>query len=609
MKPTSLAILTSCTLFSMCFSIPSFADVDYHIDINQPVHHLAQVSVSFPKTMSSQLTVNLPVWRTGRYQVLPIADGVRLFSAEDDNGKALPWTRTASGEWTIDLTKPTAVNITYQLHANELADRLRHIDDSHAYLDASGVLMYSPEFRQQPVNVGLSVPKGWQSFSGMDKGPTPHSFKAANYDVLVDSPIETGINQHFNFEANGREYDVVFWGEGNYDTQQIVTDLTKISGQASMIWDDYPFERYVYMVHATNGARGATEHLNSTVIQLPRFNFREREDYLRFISTASHEFIHTWNVKAYRPEGLVPYDYQNENMSELLWIAEGSTSYFQNQLLLRAGVISAKEFFDDLSLRIVLNENNPGRDTQSVAEASLGQWSSTWGDYALNHSVNIYSEGYLASMALDFSVIQDSDLVHSYRDVHKALYQNFKIPMGYNVQDVQSILTTLTGKDYQPWWQEFVNQPFSLDFEQLLSQAGLTTTYGDKPKTKVDAGMSLSGLHNDLILATVAKNGPAWQAGLTAGDELVAVNGLKVTAEGFEKRFDDFSPGDKVNVTVFSNDRLKDVNLLLAEQPEGTLSITAVEQPSAAQKAFFKAWLGVDWPFDAEGKWLKNDEA
>ena len=609
MKPTNLAFLTTSVLLSMCFTTSALADVDYYIDINQPAHHLAQVSVSFPKTESTQLTVNLPVWRTGRYQVLPVADGVRLFEAIDSKGKVLPWQRTASGEWTISLTQPTAVKVTYQLHANELADRLRHIDESHAYLDASGVLMYSPEFRQQPVTVDMKVPKGWKSFSGMEKGRGSHSFKAANYDVLADSPIETGINQHFSFEADGREYEVVFWGEGNYDTEQILTDLRKISGQASMIWDDYPFERYVYMVHATSGARGATEHLNSTVIQLPRFNFREREDYLRFISTASHEFIHTWNVKSYRPQGLVPYDYQSENMSDLLWVAEGSTSYFQNQLLLRAGVITAKEFFDDLSLRIVLNEHNPGRDTQSVAEASLGQWSSTWGDYAINHSVNIYSEGYLASMALDFSVIQDSELAHSYRDVHKALYQDFKIPMGYNVADVQNILTTLTGKDYQPWWQKFVNQPFSLEFDTLLAQAGLVTTYGDKPKTQVDTGIGLSGLHGDLVLATVAKNSPAWKAGLTAGDELLAVNDLKVTADAFAKRFDDFKPGDKVKLTVFSNDRLKEVSMVLGEQPKGELSIQALESVTAEQKAFFKAWLGIDWPFDADGEYKTDDEA
>ena len=606
-KPTSLAILASSAIFLMTWAMPALADVDYHIDINQPAHHLAQVSVSFPQTDSQVLTVNLPVWRTGRYQVLPIADGVRLFNATDSKGKSLPWKRTASGEWQITLTQPTSVKVTYQLHANELGDRLRHIDSSHAFLDASGVFMYSPAFRQQPITVNMQVPKGWKSYSGMDRDGKSHSFKAANYDVLVDSPIETGISQHFSFDADNRQYEVVFWGEGNYDTTQIIADLGKISAQASAIWNGYPFKRYVYMVHATSGARGATEHLNSTVIQLPRFNFREREDYLRFISTASHEFIHTWNVKSYRPQGLVPYDYQSENMTDLLWVAEGSTSYFQNQLLLRAGVMTAKEFFDDLSLRIVLNQHNPGRETQSIAEASLGQWSSTWGDYAVNHSVNIYSEGYLASLALDFSVLTDSKLAHSYRDVHKELYENFKIPMGYTVADVQNILTALTGKDYQPWWQKFVNQPVSLEFNDLLAQAGLVTTYGDKPKIQVDTGMGLSGLYADLVLATVAKNSPAWKAGLTAGDELVAVNGLKVTADGFAKRFNDFSPGDTVKVTVFSNDQLKDVNLVLSEQPKDKLAITAVDNVTAEQKAFFKAWLGIDWPFDTEGKWINAD--
>lgn len=607
-KPTSLAILTSSVIFSMSWAMPALADVDYHIDINQPTHHLAQVSVSFPQSDSDVLTVNLPVWRTGRYQVLPVADGVRLFHATDSKGKSLPWKRTASGEWQIALTKPTSVKVTYQLHANELGERLRHIDSSHAFLDASGVFMYSPEFRQQPVTVNMEVPEGWKSYSGMDKGNTSHSFKAANYDVLVDSPIETGINQHVSFEADGRDYDVVFWGEGNYDTQKIVADLTKISGQASAIWPDYPFKRYVYMVHATSGARGATEHLNSTIIQLPRFNFREREDYLRFISTASHEFIHTWNVKAYRPQGLVPYDYQSENMTDLLWMAEGSTSYFQNQLLLRAGVITAKEFFDDLSQRIVLNQHNPGREVQSVAEASLGQWSSTWGDYAVNHSVNIYSEGYLASMALDFSLLSDTQLAHSYRDVHKALYQQYKIPLSYNVADVQSILKNLSGKDYQSWWTEYVNQPFSLPFDDLLAHAGLITTYGQSPKTEVDAGMMLSGLYNDLIIASVLKNGPAWNAGVAAGDEIVAVNGLKVTADGLTKRLNDFNVGDTIKLSIFRDERLKEVSLLLTEQPKGDLSIAPVDKVTDAHKAFYKAWLGVEWPFNDEGEWINTTD-
>ncbi|WP_249552828.1 MULTISPECIES: PDZ domain-containing protein [Shewanella] len=600
MKPNRLSILA----LSVLGSANVFADVDYKIDLSQPQHHLAKVSVTFPEAKAGELTVNLPVWRTGKYQVLPLSDGVRLFTAKDSKGNPLPWKRSASGEWKIALDNPTNVTVSYQLYANELGQRVRHIDSSHAYLDASGVLMYSPQFREDPVAVQLTVPENWQSYSGMSSGKMAHSFIAPNYDVLIDSPIETGVSTHNKFSANGKDYELVFWGEGNYDADKVVKDLTALSGQAKAIWDDYPFDRYVYMVHATSGAGGATEHLNSTVIQLPRFSFRERKDYLRFISTASHEFIHTWNVKAYRPAGLVPYDYQHENMTELLWIAEGSTSYFQGQLLLRAGVMTPKEFLEDLAKRIEKSELTPGREIQSVAEASLGEWSSTGGDYAINHSVNIYSEGYLASLALDFSLLTDSNLAHSYRDVHRKLYQDYRVPKGYTVADVQQILKDLSGKDYGPWWQSHVNSPLSLEFSSLLSQAGLVMSYGKDAKAEPFTGMTLSSEYGSLVLAQVLRNSPAWQAGIVVGDEIIAINGLKVTAQGFDKRIKDFKVGDKVEITFFNNDKIKQVALTLGEKQSGKLVLKGDVKATKQQKAFFKAWLGIDWPFDNKGELL-----
>ncbi len=600
MKLVVPLILTFCILFSSA----TLAGVNYRVDLTDSQHHLAELVVEFPKSDSKALTVNLPVWRTGKYQVLPLADGIRFFSANDQDGKPLEVTRTASGEWSIALTKPSAVTVTYQLYANQLGQRVGHIDATHAFLDASGSMIYSPEFRDLEVSVELSVPENWKSYSGMEPGETAHSFVGRNYDQLVDSPIETGLSHHKTFSSNGLDYELVIWGEGNYDVEQMVTDLTKLSGQAEAIWDGYPFERYVYMVHATSGASGATEHLNSTVIQRPRFSYREREDYLGFIKTASHEFIHTWNVKAYRPQGLVPYNYQDENMSELLWIAEGSTSYFQSQLLLRAGVITAKEFLDDLAKRIARNEKTPGREVQSVSEASENKWASTGGDYAINHSANIYSEGFLTSLALDFQLLDDTELDHSYRDVHRLLYKNHKIPAGYTVSDVKAILSQLTGESYEQWWQTHVNSPLILDFQALLKQAGLMISYGEDSKLQAYAGMKIS--HNSLILSEVLRDGPAWNAGIVLGDEIVAINGLKVTAKGFKARLNDFQPGAEIKVSLFSDDRLKEVTLKLGEQQSGKLKLVSVKKPKRSQKAFFKAWSGVDWPFDKHGE-LKSD--
>ncbi|QYJ87195.1 PDZ domain-containing protein [Shewanella mesophila] len=587
-------------IFNLFFITSTHANVNYHIDLTTPEHHLAQVEVQFPPTQLSELAVDLPVWRTGKYQVLPLADSLRYFSAKDEQGNSLEWRRSASGEWLVQLTEPTSVTISYQLYANTLGQRVSHIDGSHAYLDASGVFVYSPSFRQHKLEVSLKVPQQWRSYSGMNRGENEHSFIADNYDILIDSPIETGINTHKQFNADGRDYELVIWGEGNYDVDKMVDDLTLLSGQASVIWDDYPFKRYVYMVHATSGASGATEHLNSTVIQRPRFSYRERKDYLGFIKTASHEFIHTWNVKAYRPQGLVPYNYQQEGISELLWMAEGSTSYFQSQLLLRAGVITPKEFLEDLAKRVASSQMTPGREVQSIAQASAGQWVSTGGDYAKNHSANIYSEGYLASLSLDFSLLSDTDLKRSYRDVHRQLYRDHRIPTGYTVKDVQHILNTLSGKDYGDWWQSHINQPLVIDFETLLKQAGLKMGYGSDSKAIAFSGMTLAD--DKSRLNHVLRGGPAWRAGIVAGDELVAINDLKVTAKGFKQRIRDFAAGDTIKVTLFSDQRLKEVELTLAQEQSGKLVLESVVKPSRAQKAFFKAWLGIEWPFDSKGK-------
>lgn len=599
MKKSSLAVSFCIPLFCL----PVYADVDYFIDVNDPLHHLAQVKIQFPETRSTALMLNLPVWRTGKYQVLPLANNIRLLTAMNEQGETLPVNRLASGEWQVSLSKPTSVTVSYQLHADLLGQRVNHISSTHAFLDASGTFMYSPEFREDKINVNLSVPANWHSYSGMDKGQGEHRFTAANYDVLVDSPIESGINQYREFTVDDKQYEIVVWGEGNYNLQKMVTDLAKLSRQAQIIWDGYPFSRYVYMIHATSGESGATEHLNSTIIQKPRFNFSEREDYLSFMKTAAHEFIHTWNVKAYRPKGLVPYDYQNEKLSELLWIAEGSTSYFQSQLLLSAGVITAEEFFDDLAKRIALSQMTPGNKVQSVAEASLNQWVSTGDDYAVNNSVNIYSEGYLTSLALDFSLLESTSMAVSYRDVHGQLYQDYALPNSYDVDDVKNILKTLSGQDYQAWWSKYVESPVQLDFSQLLGRAGLTLSHGEDIKMVPSAGIVFDD--GSLILTQVLRDGPGWNAGLAVGDEILAVNGLKTTVDGIEKRLNDFKVGDAIKLTVFHEDKLKSVEVILTEQLKEPLALMSVTSPTLGQKAFLKAWLGIQWPFDDKGDWIK----
>lgn len=573
----------------------SFADVEYQLSIEQPEHHLGNVTVTFPKLAQSHIDVQLPDWRTGRYEILNLSNGIRFFDAQDSKGNKLTWNKVDKSTWRVHFDQPTKLSINYQVYANELGLRARHIDDSHAFIDASGFFMFSDSFRQEPVTVELDVPKEWRSVSGMASGDSKHSFVAENYDVLLDSPIETGINELYKFKIDGRDYELVIWGEGNYDVDLMLRDLKKLVQTGPLIWDDYPYQRYVFMIHATSGARGATEHLNSTIIQRHRDSFGAREDYIGFISTAAHEFIHTWNVKNYRPEGLVPYDYVDINYSDLLWLAEGSTSYLEDYLLLSAGITTNEEYFKSLSRTINRHLNKPGRKVQSAAETSFDKWINQGGDHGRNYSTNIYLEGALISMALDIDLLSKSDGKVSYKDVHRALYNEFKLPKSFNSDDVKNILKQVSGRDYTLWWDQYVDSPAAINFDALLNIVGLKF---ERPSSAqvipvIDAKATLSG--ELLNLTHVARNGAAWNAGLTAGDKIVAMNGHHVRSS-LNKTLQLFEPNEKIRIDFIRRHKLETTYIKLNSGFNKAKVVTPINQPTDSQKRMYKAWMGVSHP-------------
>ncbi|EGM76115.1 Putative protease with the C-terminal PDZ domain protein [Rheinheimera sp. A13L] len=578
-------------LIIICSSAYSWAQVDYQISITEPEHHLAKVRMELNVTEAKALTLMLPSWRSGKYKILDLANGISGFSAVDAQGKAISWQKTEKSSWTLEPTAAGKVVVEYTVYANQLVERTRHIDETHAYINASAYLMFSQPHKAEAVSVQLEVPQGWRSFSGMDKKDNEHKFIAANYDVLADSPIETGINQHHNFQVDGRDYDLVIWGEGNYNATQMQKDLAKLVQQTDSIWQGYPYSRYLFIVHATDGVRGATEHLNSTVIQRDRFTFAPRANYLEFLGTASHEIVHTWNVKAYRPAELVPYDYINPNYSKLLWLAEGSTSYFQNQLLLRAGLMTKAEFYQDLTKRLHRFMHSPGRLVQSVAEGSFDSWISSGGDHGANFNVSIYSEGYIASWLIDELILRQSGRKASYRELHNQLYQRFAKTTAFTAEDVIQIASELTGEDQNLWWQQQIEQPMKFEPEQLLASFGLQWQRGKERETF--AGITAEDKSGFALVQRVERDSPAWKAGFTSEDLIVAINALQLKGD-LSHRLQDFKAGDKVQVSYFRQGRLQHQQLVLSDKPKGMGKIEPVAKPSRQQKAMHKAWLGVD---------------
>jgi predicted metalloprotease with PDZ domain len=331
------------------------------------------------------------------------------------------------------------------------------------------------------------------------------------------------------------------------------------------------------------------------VIQVPRYRFRPEDRYRGFLGTASHELIHTWNVKAYRPAGLVPYDYQRANLTDLLWVAEGSTEYFSDHLLLRAGLLKPADYFDALADAIDASQRRPGRAVQSVSEASFDEWIAPSGQRATNAAVTIYSEGLIASWALDIALLQQTGGRVSYRDVHRLLHQRFDSRQrGYSASDMRAILKELTGRSWGGWWASHVEAPFSANFDALLAPVGLRI---EPPKERVaDAGWSAETNAGAMRLTQVRADGPAWKAGLEADDLLVAIDGKRVDEGRFAAILDDHQAGEVVTVSFFRRDQLQERKLTLGERFKTRPKVVPVASPTAAQRALFERWLLVPFP-------------
>lgn len=557
----------------------------YELTVTDAAHHLAEVAVTFPNVTEKVLTVKLPVWRSGRYEILDLGKNLRDMSATQ-NGESLSVTQMDKNTWKVFLKSPGTVTLSYEVYANMLRHRVAHIDNTHAFLDASGVFIYAPKFRDQTLTVSLNVAENWVSRSGMEQ-TNDHQFKANNYDQLVDSPIESGIHEYVNFDVKDKNYGILIWGAGNHDIADIQEKATLLHHEAEKVWGDFPFDNYLYMVHAGPGFGGATEHVNSTIMQFDRFGFSEKKTYNRFLATTAHEFIHTWNVKAYRPSGIAPYDYDKENYSDLFWMAEGTTSYYDDLFMFRAGIYDQKDYLTKLSEDLTKHLTKPGRNQRSLSESSFNTWQKENSQRNHNANVNIYLEGALTTWFLDYQIRLVTDNKKSMDDVQSELFkQHRNIDKGYDKPDVLAILKSLTGKDFSTLWQAHIDGTKALPFAEMLDFYGLTIKEEKAEDGKPWVGFSLSNSQ----LKLVDKNSPAWHAGLTAGDELIALNGLRMAAKDWETHSKKAQADDQWHITFARSGKMQEAMLTIEDKQLTKITLAALKKPNKKQKQHFQSW-------------------
>jgi predicted metalloprotease with PDZ domain len=535
----------------------------------------------------------MPVWTPGSYLVREYARHVQDFAVKDASGKALGWRKINKNTWQIDSKGAGELVATYRVYSNELTVRTNELNDEHGFWNNGALLMFPKGQLAAASTVKVNPFGNWKVATGLPKvaGQT-NAFRAPNFDVLYDSPFEVSNFNEISFDVQGKSHRFILSGDGNYDLKVLARDTAKIIEEAYKIFGELPYEDYTFIVNLRGG--GGLEHLNSTALQWNRFGFKPAARYRGFLSLVAHEYFHAWNVKRIRPDALGPFDYENENYTKLLWVAEGATSYYESVLLRRAGLESDSAILNSKANAITDLQNRPGRFETSLEEASMDAWIKYYrqDENSANNQISYYDKGDIVNMMLDLTIRASTNGAKSLDDVMRHLYVEFyKKGRNYTPEDYQKVSEMMAGRSLDDFFSKYVRGEGEIDYASIMSPFGLKVEITQPGKNRAYIGADTADEAGRLTIRSVVAGTPAYDQGLNNGDQIVAVDGYRATSQFMQSYIADKKPGDTVRLTLFRFDRLRDVNFVLGANLRQEYSFAPVDSPTEAQRKLYREYF------------------
>src|SRR5215208_7006579 len=412
---------------------PRAADpVRYTVSFPAPHTHYMEVTATVPTGGRPDVELMMAVWTPGSYLVREYERNVENVTATSTSGSALRVEKADKNRWRVASGGAPAITVHYRVYAHEMSVRTNWVEASFALINGAPTFLTVADMTPRPHEVILNPAAGWRrSMTGLPAlAGGEHRYRAPDFDTLVDSPILLGNPAVYEFTVDGKPHYLVNEGEaGVFDGARAAKDLEAIVREYRRMWGFLPYEKYVFLNMITE-AGGGLEHKNSTTLMTNRWATRTRRAYLSWLQLASHEYFHAWNVKRLRPAELGPFDYENENITRSLWVAEGFTDYYADLQVVRAGLQTREEYLDDLSSTIELLQTTPGRLVQSAEMASFDAWIKYYrpDENSNNTSISYYTKGTVIAFLLDAKIRKATNGSRSLDDVMRAAYQKFSGP-------------------------------------------------------------------------------------------------------------------------------------------------------------------------------------
>lgn len=504
--------------------------IQYKAAIKQPQTHYVEVEILLTQCNEDQLHFKIPVWTPGSYLVREFGksiEGVQAFVSENP----APLDHINKNTWLLKNCKGKDIRFTYKVYAFEASVRTSFIDEDHAFLHNTSIFMYVSELKNNQGSVTVVYPSSWKNISTSLPSDGSNIFRFANYDELADSPFEIGNHEILSFSVMGVPHQVAMVGLNNCDLNQFTLDLEKACSTMAQIIGEHPCKEYLFIVHNVEQGGGGLEHANSCTVMMGRWNWSDKDKYNHFIGLCAHEYFHLWNVKRLRPIELGPFDYDNENYTESLWVAEGITSYYDELSGLRMGIIDADGFATQLAENINQLENRPGSKVQTLAESSRDAWIKEYrpNENSKNTSISYYSKGLIVAALLDAKIFASTGGRKNLDDLMRLLYKKFykELHRGFTPQEFIATASEVAEVDLTSILKSWIYSTEIPNYKEILESAGLEVNLIEKKEYNL--GISTALENGRTIVKYVQSESAAWYGGINANDEIVAINGARIS--------------------------------------------------------------------------------
>jgi predicted metalloprotease with PDZ domain len=572
-----------------------------------------RLTVERPAGVTGPLALGLPVWTPGSYLVREFSRNVLDLSAADGSGAPLAVTKRDKNTWEVAAGSARTVQVDYELYANERSVRTSHVDAEHAFLSPAGTFLFVRGADGRPAageqRVRIEAPTGWSVFSALpDKGG---ELVAPDYDTLVDSPIEVGPHRVLAFENDGVPFRIVLAGAGALDEAKLRDDVAKVVAEVARVFGQQPYPDYTFLFELVDGGGGGLEHANSCVCMLSRWNLDKKKEYRDALGLIAHEYFHAWNVKRFRPAALGPFDYDRENYTPDLWVAEGVTSYVDDLCVLRAGFYERPgDWLEQVASAFKELAELPGARRMSLSRASQDAWIKFYrpDENSRNSSVSYYSKGALVALQLDLRIRRLTGGRRTLADALRLGWEKYTARgQGYPPGAMEQLASETADADLAEFFAAYVDGTEPLAPDEDLAWVGLrlerTPAKTERHLPRDAEGFALepwlglvTAADGPLCKVTaVLEDSPAWRAGLNTDDQILAINGQRVAQDTLQDRLDR-AGAVPLEISFFRGQSLRTVKVTPDARRLEDWKLAPVEAPSDAQQAAFKAWTAQDLP-------------